>query len=207
MDMPVMDIRPVVLEGRTVRLEPLALSHHEALAGLLDQTLLQWFPKPATNAAELREFIASALADQKLGRTLPFATIDRASGRPVGSTRFSGIDRANRHVEIGGTWLGRSWQRTAINTEAKLLMMSHAFEALGAIRVEFKTDSLNAQSRAALARLGAVEEGYFRNHMIAADGRIRHSVWFSIVESDWPRIKRDLEGRLAQGRSASPRAR
>ena len=200
MDMAVMDVRPVVLEGRRVRLEPLSLAHHAALTSVLDQTLLQWFPRPATNAAELREFIAAALADQRLGAALPFATIDRASGRAVGSTRFANIDRTNRRVEIGWTWLGRSWQRTAINTEAKLLMMAHAFEALGAIRVEFKTDARNEQSRAALARLGAVEEGYFRNHMIAADGRVRHSVWFSVVEADWPRVKRELEGRLAAPR-------
>ncbi len=202
MDMPVMDIRPVVLDGRHVRLEPLSLAHHEPLAAVLDPTLLQWFPRPATNSADLREFIAASLEDQKRGQALPFATIDRVTGRPVGSTRFGNIDRANRRLEIGWTWLGRAWQRTAINTEAKLLMMAHAFEALGAIRVEFKTDALNAQSRAALARLGAVEEGYFRNHMITADGRIRNSVWFSVVESDWPRVKRDLEGKLA--RPASP---
>ncbi len=200
MDMAVMDVRPVVLEGRRVRLEPLTLAHHEALAGLLDPTLLQWFSKPATNAAELREFITARLEDQKFGRALPFATIERATGRAVGTTSFANIDRANRRVEIGWTWLGRTWQRTGINAEAKLLMMAHAFEALGAIRVEFKTDALNEQSRAALTRLGALEEGYFRNHMIAADGRIRHSVWFSVVDSDWPRVKRDLEGRLAPRR-------
>lgn len=207
MDMPIMDIRPVVLEGRHVRLEPLTLAHHEALAAVLDQTLLQWFPRPATNAAELREFIATALDEQRRNVSLPFVMMERATARVVGSTRFLNIDRENRHLEIGATWLGRAWQRTAINTEAKLLMMAHAFEALGAIRVEFKTDSLNTQSRAALARLGAVEEGYFRNHMITAGGRIRHSVWFSVVESDWPRIKRDLEGRLARGRNGSPSPR
>jgi N-acetyltransferase len=196
MDMAVMDVRPVVLEGRRVRLEPLSLAHHEALAAALDPTLLQWFRKPATNAAELREFIVEALADQKAGRAVPFAVIERATGRAAGSTRFSNVDRANRRVEIGGTWLGRTWQRTGINTEAKLLMMAHAFEALGAIRVEFKTDAQNEQSRAALTRMGAVEEGYFRNHLVAADGRIRHSVWFSVVEADWPRVKRGLETRL-----------
>ena len=199
MDMPVMDVRPVVLEGRHVRLEPLSLAHHDALAALLDQTLTQWFPKPVTSAADLRDFIAVSLQDQERGQALPFATVDRAGGRVVGSTRFGNIDRANRRVEIGWTFVGRAWQRTAINTEAKLLMMAHAFEALGAIRVEFKTDALNTQSRAALARLGAVEEGYFRNHMVTADGRVRHSVWFSVVESEWPRIKRQLEGRLAAG--------
>ncbi len=196
MDMPVMDVRPVVLEGRHVRLEPLSPAHHDGLAAVLDPTLTQWFPKPVTNGAELRDFIAVSLEDQQRGVALPFATVERAGGRVVGSTRFGNIDRANRRMEIGWTFVGRTWQRTAVNTEAKLLMMAHAFEALGAIRVEFKTDALNAQSRAALARLGAAEEGYFRNHMITADGRIRHSVWFSVVESEWPRIKRQLEGRL-----------
>ena len=196
MDMAVMDVRPVALEGRRMRLEPLSLSHHAALAGLLDPTLLQWFAKPIVTAADMREFIAEALAEQKQGRALPFAVIERATGRAVGSTRFANIDRANRRAEIGWTWLGRAWQRTGINIEAKLVMMAHAFEALGAIRVEFKTDAQNEQSRAALTRLGATEEGYFRNHLVAADGRIRHSVWFSVVEADWPRVKRGLENRL-----------
>lgn len=199
MDMQVMDIRPTVLEGRHVRLEPLAMSHHAGLAQVLDPTLLQWFTQPVTTGEDLRGFIATAIEEQAQGRSLPFATIDRATGRTIGSTRFGNIDRANRRVEIGWTWIGRVWQRTAVNTEAKLLMLAHAFEAWSAIRVEFKTDSRNAQSRAALARLGATEEGYFRNHMVTASGRIRHSVWFSIVDSDWPMVKRRLEARLAQG--------
>jgi N-acetyltransferase len=199
MDMAVMDVQPLSLDGRFVRLEPLTMAHHEGLSQVLDLTLLQWFTRPATNAAELRDFIATGLAEQKTGSALPFATIDRRSGRPIGATRFGNIDRANRRLEIGWTWLGRTWQRTAANTEAKLLMLTHAFEALSAIRVEFKTDSLNAQSRAALARLGATEEGYFRNHMITASGRIRHTVWFSIVAAEWPRVKHRLETRLATG--------
>jgi RimJ/RimL family protein N-acetyltransferase len=199
MDMQAMDIMPTTLEGRHVRLEPLSENHHAPLAQVLDPTLLQWFAQPVVTAEELRGFIATALEEQAQGRSLPFATIDRASGRPVGSTRFGNIDRANRRVEIGWTWIGRVWQRTPVNTEAKLLMLSHAFEAWGAIRVEFKTDSRNTQSRAALARLGATEEGYFRNHMITASGRLRHSVWFSIVDSEWPMVKRRLEARLAQG--------
>ena len=203
MDMPVMDVRPVTLEGTHVRLEPLTMAHHTALAAVLDPTLLQWFVKPATNAAELREFIAAALEEQAQGRTLPFATIERRSGRPIGSTRFGAIDRANRRLEIGWTWIGRSWQRTAINTEAKLLMMTHAFEALGAVRVEFKTDSFNSQSRAALAGIGAVEEGYFRNHQITASGRFRHNVWFSVIDGEWPRVKLRLQERLARGGSAA----
>jgi N-acetyltransferase len=199
MDMPVMDIQATTLEGRNVRLEPLAQAHHVGLAQVLDPTLLQWFSQPATNAAELREFISAALQEQLQRKALPFATIDRVSGRAIGSTRFGNIDRVNRRVEIGWTWIGRVWQRTAINTEAKLLMLSHAFERWGAIRVEFKTDSRNAQSRAALARLGATEEGYFRNHMVTASGRLRHSVYFSIIDTEWPMLKRRLEDRLAGG--------
>jgi RimJ/RimL family protein N-acetyltransferase len=199
MDMPVMDMRRLTLEGRHVRLEPLSLAHLEGLAQVLDATLLQWFSRPATNAAELREFIEAALDEQRRGRSVPFATIDRASGRTIGSTRFANIDTANRRAEIGWTWIGRAWQRTAINTEAKLLMLEHAFERCGAIRVEFKTDSRNTQSRAALTRLGATEEGYFRNHMVTASGRYRQSVWFSIIDSEWPMIKQRLTHGLAGG--------
>src|SRR4051812_10766222 len=199
MDMPVMDIRPVTLEGTYVRLAPLAMAHHAPLAGLVDATLMQWFTRPVTDAESMREFIAQALEDQADGKALPFVTVERVGGRPVGSTRFTNIDRAHRRVEIGFTWLGRSWQRTPVNTEAKLLMMEHAFERLAAIRVEFKTDALNEQSRAALTRLGAMEEGYFRNHMVTASGRVRHSVWFSVVAADWPRVKRRLQDRLIAG--------
>lgn len=194
-----MRIEPVTLEGDHVRLEPLSRAHLGPLGAVLDPTLLKWFAQPATNAVELAQFIEEALHAQDAGTALPFATIERSSGRPVGSTRFANIDRANRKLEIGWTWIGRRWQRTPINTEAKLLMLTHAFETLGVIRVEFKTDSLNKQSRAAIARLGAVEEGTFRNHIITSSGRIRHSVWFSIVDSEWLRVKRQLEDRLAAG--------
>ena len=192
-----MRIGPVHLAGEHVVLEPLSRAHLGPLAAILDPKLLQWFPTPITNDAELAAFIEEALHAQDAGTALPFATIDRARGKVVGSTRFANIDRANRKLEIGWTWIGRPWQRSAINTEAKLLMMEHAFEALGAIRVEFKTDSLNRQSRAALTRLGAVEEGTFRNHMITASGRIRHSVWFSVLDSEWIKVKRRLQERLA----------
>jgi len=194
-----MRIEPVTFEGRHVRLEPLSRGHLGPLGAVLDPTLLQWFTHPVTNAAELATFVEDALHLQDAGTALPFATIARESGRVVGSTRFGNIDRANRRLEIGWTWIARPWQRSAINTEAKLLMLAHAFETLGAIRVEFKTDSLNTQSRAALARLGAVEEGIHRNHMVTASGRIRHSVWFSIIDSEWLGVKQRLEARLARG--------
>lgn len=198
-----MRIEPVRLTGGHVVLEPLSRGHLGPLGAVLDAKLLQWFTKPATNDVELAEFIEEALHAQDAGTALPFATIDRASGKAIGSTRFASIDRANRRLEIGWTWIARPWQRSAVNTEAKLLMLTHAFETLGAIRVEFKTDSLNRQSRAALARLGAVEEGTFRNHMITASGRVRHSVWFSIIDSEWIKVKRGLEDRLAQNKRSA----
>lgn len=198
-----MRIEPVRLSGEHVVLEPLSRGHLGPLCAVLDAKLLQWFTKPATNDVEMAEFIEEALHAQDAGTALPFATLDRASGKVVGSTRYGNIDRANRKVEIGWTWIGKPWQRSAINTEAKLLMLTHAFEALGAIRVEFKTDSLNRQSRAALTRLGAVEEGIFRNHMITASGRVRHSVWFSIVDSEWIKVKRRLTDRLAQNKRST----
>jgi RimJ/RimL family protein N-acetyltransferase len=196
-----MRIEPVRLTGEHVVLEPLSRGHLGPLAAVLDPKLLQWFPSPVSNDAELARFIEDALHAQDAGTALPFATIERSTGKVVGSTRFANIDRANRKLEIGWTWLGRAWQRTALNTEAKLVMLQHAFEALGAIRVEFKTDSLNRQSRAALTRLGAVEEGTFRNHMITSTGRIRHSVWFSVLDSEWIKTKRRLQERLTNNKT------
>jgi RimJ/RimL family protein N-acetyltransferase len=117
----------------------------------------------------------------------------------VGSTRFGNIDTYNRHVEIGWTWIGKEWQRTYVNTETKYLMLSYAFEELGCIRVEFKTDSLNERSRNAILRIGAIEEGMFRNHMIVQGGRFRHSVYFSIIDSEWPALKARLEEKLNRG--------
>lgn len=198
-----MRIEPVRLTGDHVALEPLSRGHLGPLCTVLDPKVLQWFPKPATNDVEMAEFIEEALHAQDAGTALPFATIDRASGKVVGSTRFGNIDRANRKLEIGWTWVAKPWQRSAINTEAKLLMLTHAFETLGAIRVEFKTDSLNRQSRAALTRLGAMEEGTFRNHMITASGRVRHSVWYSIVDSEWIKVKRRLQERLEQNKRST----
>lgn len=202
-----MRIEPVRLVGEHVSLEPLSRAHLGPLGAVLDAKLLQWFPKPVTNDAELAEFIEEALHAQDAGMALPFAIIDQANGRVVGSTRYANIDGANRRLEIGWTWIARPWQRSAINTEAKLLMLTHAFETLGVIRVEFKTDALNRQSRGALTRLGAVEEGIFRNHMITSSGRVRHSVWFSIVDSEWIKVKRRLHDRLAQHKHSAVEAR
>lgn len=192
-----MDIRPVTLEGRVVRLEPLSIAHHAPLCEIgLERELWQWIPERVTTAEEMRKYIESALAAQASGTALPFATIERASGRAIGSTRFGNIDRANRRAEIGWTWLGIPWQCTAANTEAKYLMLCHAFETWKCIRVELKTDSLNERSRRAIQRLGAKEEGTLRQHVVTWSGRLRHTVYFSILDSEWPAVKALLESKL-----------
>jgi RimJ/RimL family protein N-acetyltransferase len=192
-----MAVAPVVLEGRHVRLEPLSEDHLAGLAAVgLDPELWRWIPTPVRTAEEMAVYIATALREQEQGASLPFALVEQRTGRLMGSTRYGNIDRTNHHVEIGWTWVAPEWQRTAINTEAKYLLLKHAFETLSCIRVELKTDSLNERSRAAILRLGAREEGIFRNHMITASGRIRHSVYYSIVDSEWPSVKARLEARL-----------
>ena len=192
-----LDIKPVTLEGRHVRLEPLSRNHHAGLCEVgLDEELWRWIPQPVRTPDDMHEYVALALKSQEDGSALPFATIDRASGIVIGSTRYGNIDRVNRRVEIGWTWLGVKWQRTAANTEVKFLMLRHAFETLGCMRVELKTDSLNEKSRNAILRIGAKEEGTFRNHMVTSTGRIRHSVYYSIVDSEWPAMKARLQERL-----------
>ena len=141
----------------------------------------------------------AALDAQRAGTALPFATLDAATGEVIGSTRFGNIDLSNRRAEIGWTWLRRDRQRTACNTEAKYLMLRHAFDVLGCIRVELKTDALNQQSRAAILRIGAVEEGILRAHMITASGRLRDSVYYSILDREWPAVRERLEGMLTTG--------
>jgi RimJ/RimL family protein N-acetyltransferase len=203
MPIPTMTIEPVQLRGAAAHLVPLSLEHLPDLWAVVaaDRSLLQWFTHPVETVEQLHEYIAEALAAHKAGSALPFAILDPTSGRAIGSTRYGNIDRKNRRLEIGWTFLGRPFQRTAVNTQCKLLLLRHAFATLGAIRVEFKTDSLNLQSRAALQRLGAVEEGILRNHMITASGRLRHSVYFSVIAQEWPALERTLEQRLAQSQA------
>jgi RimJ/RimL family protein N-acetyltransferase len=149
--------------------------------------------------ADIREFIQTALHSQTDGTAVPFATIDRASGLAVGSTRFANIVRDHRRAEIGWTWIAPEWQRSPINTEAKYLMLRHAFEVWKCIRVELKTNANNTQSRRAIERIGAKQEGTLRNHMINPDGSYRHTVYYSVIESEWPEVKRSLEARLTSG--------
>ena len=192
-----MAISPLVLEGMHVRLEPLAKTHLAGLARIgLEEELWRWIPTPVRTQEEMATYVETALDEQERGVSLPFAIIDRATGRAIGSTRYGSIDRTNYRVEIGWTWVAREWQRTAVNTEAKYLLLKHAFETLGCMRVELKTDSLNERSRAAILRIGAREEGIFRNHMITSSGRIRHTVYFSIIGSEWPAVKARLESIL-----------
>jgi RimJ/RimL family protein N-acetyltransferase/GNAT superfamily N-acetyltransferase len=196
-----MEIAPVTLEGRHVRLEPLSLAHADDLSAIgLDPDLWRWIPFQITTPEEMAGYIKDALAAQQAGSALPFATIDRQTNKAIGSTRYMNIDRANDRVEIGSTWIARDFQRSPINTEAKLLMLRHAFETLKCMRVELKTDSMNRRSRNAIQRIGAVQEGIFRNHMRTQTGRIRHSVYFSIVDSEWPQVKAGLESKLEHRR-------
>jgi RimJ/RimL family protein N-acetyltransferase len=192
-----MIVSPVTLEGRHVRLEPLAKGHLEGLAQVgLDEELWRWIPTPVRTREDMAAYVETALQEQERGVSLPFAILEKATGRAIGSTRYGNIDRVHHRVEIGWTWVARDWRRTAMNTEAKYLLLKHAFETLGCLRVELKTDSLNEKSRAAILRIGAKEEGIFRNHMITMNGRIRHSVYFSIIESEWPTVKARLESML-----------
>jgi len=197
-----MRVEPLTLRGAHVRLEPLSMEHVDQLCEVgLDPELWRWSTSLVSTREDISRYVETALRDRTAGTALPFATIATASGRVIGSTRFGNIDRLNRRVEIGWTWIGVPWQRTAANTEAKYLMLRHAFETLACIRVEFKTDSLNDRSRKAILRIGAKEEGTLRNHMLVHDGRYRHSVYFSVIDSEWPGIKKALEQKLASNPS------
>lgn len=190
-------IEPVTLEGAHVRLEPLSMAHYAHLSQVgLDEELVKITQAYAPTPDGLRAYIEKALQRQADGTALPFAVIAKAVGRAIGSSRYAAIDRTNRRLEIGWTWYGRALQRTAVNTECKYLLLRHAFETLGCIRVEFKTDVLNERSRNALLRIGAKEEGIFRKHMIMPSGRVRDTIYFSIIDVEWPRVKARLEGML-----------
>ncbi|MGA9406005.1 MAG: GNAT family N-acetyltransferase [Bacteroidota bacterium] len=194
-----MIIHPVTLDGKGVRLEPLTQAHHADLCEVgLDEELWRLTTVHIRTTEDMKKYIDAAIKDFAGGKALPFAIIEKTSNKAVGSTRFGNIDITHHRVEIGWTWIARQWQRTSVNTETKYLLLSHAFETLGCIRVEFKTDSTNGRSRSALARIGAKEEGVLRNHMIVPGGRIRHSVYFSIIDSEWKEVKRDLEKKLAK---------
>ena len=195
-----MNAAPVTLEGELVRLEPLTLEHVDPLTAIgLDPRIWEWSPSPVTTREEMRRYVISALDWQSSGSAVPFVTVGRTSGEVLGSTRFGSLDSLNLRAEIGWTWLAPAWWRSGVNTEAKLLMLRHAFEVWGCRRVEFKTDSLNERSRRAIARLGAEFEGILRNHMTTAGGRMRHSAYSSILDEEWPSVERHLQELLARG--------
>jgi N-acetyltransferase len=188
-----MNLAPVTLHGRAVRLEPLSLDYLDALtAAGSDPAIFHFVTGCGPTREEMHTFIASALELQHAGSALPFVTIDVASGRPIGSTRFGNIVPEHKRVEIGWTWIAPAFQRTGINTEAKYLMLRYAFEQLKCNRVEFKTNALNARSRAAILRIGAKEEGTLRAHMLNADGTARDSVYFSVIAPEWPEVSARL---------------
>jgi len=190
-----MQVEPVTLEGRRVRLEPLSTGlHRQGLVQvMLDPELWRWTLAQIETEADLDRYLATALREQAEERSLPLVTIDRVSGRIAGSTRYGNIERTHRRVEIGWTTVGLEFQRSHVNTEAKYLMLRHAFESWGCVRVELKTNALNLKSRAAMLRIGCTEEGTLRRHAINEHGVIRDTVYFSILDHEWPAVKARLE--------------
>jgi RimJ/RimL family protein N-acetyltransferase len=189
---------PFTLEGSVVRLEPIRPDHTELFWNVAKDSvdeIFHWIPYRMKSREDFQQVVEKALDEQKRGESVVFATVERSSGTVIGSTRFMNIDRVNRRVEIGSTWIASAWQRTAVNTEAKYLMLRHAFEVWKCIRVELKTDALNQRSRNAILRIGAKEEGTLRKHLITRTGRVRDTVYFSILDTEWPEVKSKLEKR------------
>jgi RimJ/RimL family protein N-acetyltransferase len=188
-----LQIAPVTLTGRFVRLEPLTLAHADGLAAFArEPSIWTWMPTRAPDRAGLNAWIDEALAAERARTALPFATVLLAENRVVGSTRFLNISARDGRLEIGATWIGVPYQRSVVNTEAKLLMLQYAFDTLGATRVELKTHSENVKSRRAIERIGAKFEGIHRKHMLHNDGSRRDTAWYSILDDEWPAVKARL---------------
>ena len=195
-------VTPVKLSGSVVRLDPIRHEHAELFWEVAKNNLddiFRWIPYRMQTRDDFQLLVAKAFEEQERGESVVFTTVEISSGRVLGSTRFMNIDRNNRRVEIGSTWIAPAWQRTAVNTEAKYLMLRHAFEVWGCFRVELKTDALNQKSRNAILRVGAKEEGTLRRHVVTWTGRVRDSVYFSILDSEWPEVKARLEEKLRSG--------
>jgi len=193
---PLEIVMPVTLEGSIVRLEPVRREHAEIFWEVAKDALddiFRWIPYRMKTRDDFQHLVEKAFDEQAHGDSVVFATVECGSGQVIGSTRFMNIDRANRRVEIGSTWIVPAWQRTAVNTEAKYLMLRHAFEVWQCIRVELKTDAMNQKSRNAILRIGAKEEGTLRRHVVTWTGRVRDSVYFSILDTEWPEVKARLE--------------
>jgi N-acetyltransferase len=202
-----MRVEPVTLEGRRVRLIPMSLSHVDALwAAGHDPELWRLTTVRVDSREAMVRYVETALDEQRRGTALPFCTVEKAGGAIVGSTRFGSIVPEHKRVEIGWTFLAPAWQRTYVNTEAKLLMLTHAFEHWGCNRVELKTNALNTRSRNAMLRLGLKEEGTFRRHMISPDGSLRDTVYFSAIAEEWPEMKARLTAMVDGGAARSPAA-
>jgi RimJ/RimL family protein N-acetyltransferase len=203
------NVVPVVLSGVRVQLEPLALERH--FAGLcaigLDPELWRWTLNRCESAGDLRIYLETALREQGEGRSLPFAIVDHASGRIAGCTRFGNLEPRHRKTEIGWTWVGLEFQRTHVNTEAKYLMMEHAFEVWGCVRVELKTNVLNRRSREAMLRIGCKEEGILRQHAISDAGVPRDTVYYSVLDHEWPEVKARLRQMMRRPDDPAPRPR
>jgi RimJ/RimL family protein N-acetyltransferase len=191
-------ITPVTLTGRHIRLEPMTRAHLDALAAIaFEGDLFRWYTITMRTRDELAEWLEVALAAHAAGTALPFVTVHLGDNRIVGATRYLNSSQRDGRYEIGSTWVAKPWQRTPVNTEAKYLMLRHAFEGMGAHRVEFKTHVNNVQSRRAIERIGGTFEGIHRKHMLMTDGSMRDSVWYSIIDDEWPTVKARLESRLA----------
>jgi len=194
---PLNIVLPIKLEGAVVRLEPLRREHAQQFWEVAKNDLddiFRWIPYSMNAPEDFQRLIDKAFEEQERGESVVFATVERSSGRVIGSTRFMNIDRVNRRVEIGSTWIAPPWQRTPVNTEAKYLMLRHAFEVWRCMRVELKTDALNQKSRNAILRIGAKEEGTLRRHLLTWSGRVRDTVYFSILDHEWGDVKKRLEG-------------
>lgn len=195
-----LDVKPVVLTGKFVRLEPMTEAHVAGLTAVgIDESIWRWIPYgQMRNESDIRKWVRLMLERQALGGDLPFVVIHLASGRVAGATRYLDIHAEHYSLEIGGTWYGAEFRRTAVNTESKYLLLKHAFEGLGCIRVQLKADLRNERSQRAIERLGAVREGVLRKQMIMPDGYQRDSVFYSILDTEWPGVKKRLEEILAR---------
>ncbi len=192
-----MRIEKAILDGKYVRLEPLRLEHLEQLYIVgLEKSLWTFTTNVMENFGDMRNYVETALGDFERKVSLPFVTVEKSSNKIVGSTRFGNIEVKHLKTEIGWTWINPKWQRSYVNTEVKLLMLTHAFEVWECVRVEFKTDALNEKSRNAILRIGAKQEGILRRHMITETGRYRDSVYFSIIDSEWEAVKTNLQQKI-----------
>lgn len=193
-----MKIEPIILEGEFVRLEPMKREHLDALCEVGMTDSIWFFTTNVMHTVEdMQRYIATAMDDAERKISLPFVTIDKKQNKIVGSTRFGNIDTKNRKTEIGWTWINPLWQRSYVNTEAKFLMLKHAFETWNCARVELKTDVLNEKSRNAILRIGAKQEGILRRHLITETGRFRDTVYFSIIDDEWQDVKENLRAKLS----------